>query len=124
MPTTYTKSALDKRLHITTDSDLVAPSAGANYITVHDTVTGTSGRQVHVVRFKDDTLNKEFMCTFMCPVSTSPDYAIVYYDGVHEIRAYQSAANYTRLELWDVSAGTQVTFNVSTLECNSYTAHT
>ena len=123
MTTAYTDNAMNKRLHITTGTDLVAPSAGANYITVHDTVTGTSGRQVHVVRFKDDTLNKEFMCTFMCPVSTSPDYAIVYYDGVHEIRAYNYSSNYTRLELWDVSAGTQVTLNVSNLNCNSYTAH-
>ena len=122
----YTKNAMDKRLHITTGTDLVNPSSSVDYFTIHETVTGSSGRQVHVLAFLDETLNKEFQCTFMCPHGTDPatDYTTVYYDGTYEIRAVNDSSNYTRLYLY--SSGSQIAIGshtISNVKCNSYTAH-
>lgn len=124
--TTYSASAMNLRLHITTGTDLVNPSSGVDYFTIHDTITGTSGRQVHVLTFLDETLNKEFQCTFMCPHGADPatDYTTVYYDGTYEIRAVNNSANYTRIYLY--SSGTQIAIGghtISNVKCNSYTAH-
>lgn len=122
----YTTLAMNKRLHITTGSDLVNPSSGVDYFKIHDTITASSGRQVHVLAFLDETLNKEFQCTFMVPhgVDSATDYTTVYYDGTYEIRAVNDSSNYTRLYLY--SSGSQVAIGshtISNVKCNSYTAH-
>ena len=122
----YTYNAINARLHITTGMDLVNPSSGVDYFRIHDTVTGTSGCQVHVLAFLDETLNKEFQCTFMCPHGVDPatDYTTVYYDGTYEIRAINDSSNYTKIYLY--SSGTQIAIGghtISNVKCNSYTAH-
>lgn len=120
--TFYTEKAMNLRLHITTDTDLVAPSSGNDYIRIHDTVTGSSGRQMHFVRFVDETEGKEFMCTFCNPASANE--VTVYYDGTYEIRASNYSSNYTDLKLY--KNGVQVALGsdtVTNLICNSYAVH-
>lgn len=127
--TTYSKVAIDKRLHITSGSDLVLPSLGNSFIQVHETITGSSGRQIHHLSFTYDYEDKEFQCTFMCPKGTDPDndYTTLYFDGIYEIRAVNNSSNYTRIYLY--YSGSMVTlgsgsYTISNVRCNSYTAHT
>ena len=120
--TGYTITAMDARLHITAGDDLVAPSTGNDYIRIHETITGSSGRQMHFVRFVDESEGKEFMCTFCNPVSANE--VTVYYDGTYEIRAINYSSNYTDLKLY--KNGVQIALGsntVTNLICNSYAVH-
>lgn len=94
--TTYSKAAIDAKMHMLTASEISAETAR---IKVADNATGYA---VYQVSFTEATLNKVFQFTFT-PAAPAT-FAVVYYDGTHAIHMTATGNNYY-FTIYDLSAG-------------------
>ena len=87
---------------------------------------GATSGQVHHVSFVDETIGREFQCTFTRPYIASPGYTVAYYDGEYEIRITRDETSLRKcyLTLWQ--NGTQVPIGSHTLsaisDCKYYSS--